>query len=52
MARYSAMFTRGIMCLFRLKIVGGDAWTKYLYAAMLSKKSECSAWEDILIRGF
>ena len=25
----SAMFTSGIMCLFRLKIVGGESGTKY-----------------------
>ena len=27
----SAMFTRGLMCLFRLKIVGGESGTKCLF---------------------
>ena len=30
----SAMFTRGIMCLFRLKIVGGESGTKYLFTQL------------------
>ena len=51
---WSAMFTRGIMCLFRLtiKIVGGESGTEYLCMQPRCLRYQNAPLGKIIIRGF